>query len=203
MAITLYTLPAPSTWKPTTNIIGVADVSGVYVAGTIGSPGITPLPSTVIEQQLGSIVTAQSNDSTYGGMASFVFLAVPVSTTVTQGLNYTWKGDFTIVVQGTTVAAGVQSGLPVAIALNTVASNATSVQYTWFAVQGKVAGLKGAALRMQPSVPLFVSNATAGRVQSTASTLRSLMGFRSANTATATGSIIPIYLNFPNIGPGL
>jgi hypothetical protein len=202
MALTGYTLPSPSSWKLSQNIIGVADVSGVYVAGTIGAPGITPLPSAVIEQQLGQIVTGLSYDSTYGGSASFIFLAVPTSTAVTQGLAYKWKGDYTIEVVPTAVTTSQSSGSPVAIALNSVTSNATSIQYTWFAVQGRIAALKTATINTQPSVPLFVSNATAGRVRTTSSAFRAFIGMRSANTATATGSILPVYLNFPNITSG-
>jgi hypothetical protein len=204
MALTGYTLPASTIWKLSQNIIGVADVSGVYTAGSPGAPfSSTTLPATVIEQQLGSIVTAQSNDATYGGMASFIFLAVPTSTTVTPGLAYTYKGDGTIVVVPTAVSSAAVSGLPVVWAINTVSSNTTSVQYTWFLCQGKGVAIKGATLNVQPSVPLFVSNVTAGKVRSTASIFRCLIGVRSANTATATGSILPIWVNFPAIGPGV
>lgn len=203
MALTGYTLPSASSWKLADNIIGVADVSAVYTAGNIGAPGITVLPSTVIEQNLGSIVSAQSFDTTYGGFAKLIFLAVPTSTTVTQGLVYKWKGDYTIEVVATAVSGAAQSGVPVAIALNSVTSNSTSIQYTWFFVQGRCATLKGATINAQPNVPLFVSNATAGRVRTTASIFRCFIGMRSANTATATGSILPVYLEFPSIGPGV
>lgn len=204
MALTGYTLPSPTGWKLSANVLGVADLSGVYTAGGLGAPGITPLPSVVIEQQLGQEVTGVSYDATYGGSATFIFLAVPTSTTVTQGLVYKWNGsDYTIAVVATAVAAAAQSGLPVAVALNTVASNATSIQYTWFLVQGRGAVLKTATINAQPNVPLFVSGATAGRVRTTASIFRVYIGMRSANGATATGSIMPVYVNFPSIGPGV
>ena len=202
MAVTTYALPAATSWKFSDNIIGAADIAGVYVAGSLGAPGVTPLPSVVIEQQLGQIVKGQSYDSTYGGTAQFIFLAVPTSTTVTQGLVYNWKGDGTIVVNPTTVSAAATSGVPVAVALNTVASNTTSIQYTWFLVQGRGAALKSATITAQPNAPLFISNATAGRVRTTASAFRSFIGLRGANVATATGSILPVWLQFPNCGPG-
>ncbi len=203
MALTAFTLPLSSTWKFIDNVIGVADVAAVYTAGTIGAPGITPLPSVVIEQNIGSINKAQSYDATFGGMCQLIFLAVPTSTTVTQGLAYTYKGDFTIVVTPTAVSSAAVSGLPVCWALNTVASNATSVQYTWFFVQGRCASLKTATIAAQPSVPIFVSGATAGRVRTTASIFRTIIGARSANTVTASGSILPIVICFPSIGPGV
>lgn len=202
MAVTLYTLPAATSWKLSQNIIGVADVSGVYVAGAIGAPGITPLPSAVIEQQLGQTVSGVSYDTTYGGEALFLFLAVPTSTTVTQGLTYKWLGDYTIQVLPTAVTTSQSSGQPVAIALNTVASNATSIQYTWFLIKGRGAALKTVSITAQPNVSLFVNNVTAGRVRTTSSAFRAFIGMRSANVATATGSILPVYLNFPNVTAG-
>lgn len=203
MALTAFTLPSSSSWKFADSIIGVSDIAGVYVAGTIGAPGITPLPSAVIQQQLAEIVKGISYDTTYGGTAQFIFLAVPTSTAVTQGLAYTYNGSGSIVVQATSVASAAQSGLPVVWAINSVTSNATSIQYTWFFVQGKGAALKAATIAAQPSVPLFVSGATAGRVRTTASIFRTYVGVRSANTVTASGSVLPIYINFPSIGPGV
>lgn len=203
MAITTYTLPLNTSWKLSDNFIGVADVSGVYTAGSLGAPFSTSvLPSVAIEQQLGQVVKAVSYDTTYGGAAQFIFLAVPVSTTVAQGLVYNWKGDGTIVVNPTAVSSAATSGVPVAVAVNTVASNASSIQYTWFLVQGRGAALKGATLTAQPNAPLFISGVTAGRVRTTASIFRSFIGLRAANIATATGSIIPVWLQFPNCGPG-
>ena len=203
MAITTYTLPAATIWKYAGNVVGIPDLNGVYVAGNIGAPGITPLPATVIAAQLSQTADLVSYDATYGGSAKAIFLAVPTSTTVTPGLAYTWKGDGTIVVLSTTVAAAAQSGCPLAFAINTVASNATSIQYTWFMVYGRAVALKGATITAQPNSPLFVSNVTAGRVRTTASVLRTIIGIRSANIATATGSVIPVWLNWPNVGPGV
>jgi len=203
MTVTVYTAATATDWKLADNIIGVADLAAVYTAGNIGAPGVTVLPSTVIEQALGSIVSGQSFDTTYGGYAKFIFLAVPTSTTTTQGLLYKWKGDYTIEVVATAVSSQAQSGLPVALCLNTVASNTTSIQYTWFLVQGRGQALKSVSITAQPSVPLFVSGATAGRVRTTASIYRSYIGMRSANTSTATGSILPVYLEFPSIAPGI
>lgn len=204
MALTAYTLPTASDWKLADNIIGVDDVAAVYTAGAVGAPGIVPLPSAVIENQLGCIVKAISYNSTYGGQAQLIFLAVPTSTTVTQGLAYTYKGStLGIVVVPTAVSGAAVSGLPVCWALNSVTSNATSIQYTWFFVQGRCAALKTATIAAQPDVPLFVSGATAGRVRTTASIFRTILGARSANTATASGSVLPIVICFPSIGPGV
>lgn len=201
MALTAFTMPSASSWKFTDNIIGVADIAAVYVAGTLGAPGITPLPSAVIEQQLFQVVKGTSYDATYGGTAQFMFLAVPVSTAVTQGLFYTYNGNG-VAVLATSVATASQSGLPLVLALNTVASNASSIQYSWFLVQGRGAGLKSATIAAQPSAPLFVSGATAGRVRTTGSIFRNIIGIRAANTVTASGSVLPVILQFPSVGSG-
>lgn len=202
MAITTYALPSATNWDFADNIIGVVDLGATYVAGTVGAPGITPLPSVVIEQQVGSIVTGVSYDSTYGGNGKFIFLAIPTSTTTTQGLLYKWKGDYTIEVVPAAVTSSQSSGQPVALALNSTASNTTTLQYAWFQVQGRGAALKTATITAQPSVSLFISGATAGRVRTTSSSFRAFIGMRSANTATATGSVLPVYLNFPSVSTG-
>ena len=203
MAITTYTLPSATNWKFADNIIGAPDLGTTYVAGGLGAPGIAGLPVVTTEAQLGTIVTGLSYDTTYGGNAKFILLAIPTSTTTTQGLIYSYKGDYTIVVVPTAVSGAAVSGLPVALCINSTSSNATSVQYAWFQIQGRGAALKTVSITAQPSVPLFVSGATAGRVRTTASIFRCYIGLRSANIATATGSILPVVMNFTNIGPGV
>lgn len=203
MAVTLYTLPSATNWDFADNIIGAPDLGTTYVAGNLGAPGIAGLPAVTTEAQLGTIVTGLSYDTTYGGNAKFILLAIPTSTATTQGLMYSYKGDYTIVVVPTAVSSAAVSGLPVALCINTTASNATSIQYAWFQIQGRGAALKTVSITAQPSVPLFVSGATAGRVRTTASIFRCFIGMRSANIATATGSVLPVVMNFTNIGPGV
>lgn len=195
----------------TSNTIGVVDIGAVYTAGGLGYPWASPsgdLPAFTPEQQFGQIVWAQDlSSSTAGGGAAFIFLKVPTSTTTTAGLLYYWKGDYTIVVVPTAVSSAAVSGTPIAVAVNSVASNASSIQATWFQVQGRCTVLKGLNVsnNVQPNVPLFVSGATAGRIRTTSSAFRTIIGFRSANTATvaSTTSTVTAYLNFPSIGPGV
>jgi hypothetical protein len=201
MAITTYAAPT-ATYKLSDNIIGLPDLSIVAVASTLGAPGIGQLPSVTVEDYVGTQVKGQSLDATYGGEATFILLAVPTSTTVTAGLLYKYKGDYTIEVVPTAVTTSQSSGQPVALAINSVSSNTTSIQYTWFMVKGRGQALKSVSITAQPSVSLFVSNATAGRVRTTSSAFRAYIGMRSANTSTATGSILPVILNFPNITAG-
>lgn len=190
--------------------MGLADLGTVYTAGGLGGPGITVLPSAVLQAQLGQIVQGQdlvapTGNAVSGGGGEFIFLGIPISTTTTKGLLYYWKGDYTIVVVPTSMSSTVTSGSPLAAALVAASSNATSVQYAWFQIQGRCQLLKTATIAIQPNVPLYTNSATAGRVQASAVTLRTILGIRSANTATAaTGaSILYAYLNRPVIGPGI
>lgn len=180
--------------------LGIPDLNAVYT--TLGAPGITNLPSAVTEAQLGEIVTAQDKTLGYG---EFILLAVPTSTTVTPGLLYTWTAGYKISVVPTSVASAAVSGLPVAVAINTVSSNSSSVQYTWFQIQGQCTALKAPTINCQPNKPLFVSNVTAGRIRTTASIFRVIIGARSANAATVptATSTVTIFLNRPQIGPGV
>lgn len=203
MAITTYALPSATNWDFADNVIGVPDLGTTYVAGNLGAPGIAGLPVVTTEAQLGAFVGGQSYDTTYGGNAKFILLAIPTSTATTQGLFYKYDGGYNIAVVATSVASSAQSGLPSALCINSTTSNATSIQYAWFQVQGRGAALKSVSITAQPSVPLFVSGATAGRVRTTSSAFRAYIGMRSANIATATGSILPVMLSFPAIGPGV
>jgi hypothetical protein len=193
-------------------LIGSAGLNAVYTAGNLGYPWVSstvnPLPAVAIEQMFGQIIAAQNNSSistqngsAIAGGAEFIFLKIPTSTTVTPGLFYTWDGAYNVTVASTTNT----SGRPLALAINTVSSNASSAQGTWFQVQGLGVALKSSFIsNVQPNVALYISG-TAGRVRTTASTLKSIIGIRSGNTVTvaSTTSTLLVYLNRPNSGPSL
>lgn len=194
----------------TTPQIGVAGLNAVYTAAALGYPWVSstvnPLPSAAIEQMFGQIISAQNTDATVGGGGEFIFLRIPLSTTVTPGLFYDWNGAYDVAVLGTAVTTAQDTGRPLALAINTVASNASSLQGTWFQVQGRGTALKsGTTNNIQPNIALYISNATAGRLRTTASIFRTIIGLRSANTATvaSTTSTVLVYLNRPNAGPGV
>lgn len=187
--------------------LGVPDLSGVYVASALGAPGVGGLPSIPTEVQPGQIVSAYGYSATAEGGAEFILLAVPTSTTVTAGLLYRWNAtNHSIVVVPTAVSSSALSGAPVAVAINAVASNATSLQYTWFQIQGRCSVLKNSTLsQMVPDRAVYVSGTTAGRVRGTASIFRTILGMRTANLATvlSTTSTLLVYLHRPVIGPGV
>lgn len=195
----------------TTPQIGVAGLNAVYTAAALGYPWVSatvnPLPSAAIEQMFGQIVSAQdSSSSTAGGGGEFIFLRVPTSTAITAGLFYGWTGAYDATVLAASVASQASSGKPIALAINTVASNASSLQGTWFQVQGRGTALKSSATsNVQPNVSLYVSSVTAGRVRTTASVFRTIIGLRSANQATvaSTTSTLIVYLDRPKVGPGI
>lgn len=179
----------------TDNVIGVPDLNTVIVSGGVGTPGIAGLPSVTTEQTLGEI--REGFDATLG-RGKFIFLKVPVSTTVTVGLLYQWDKNYTIVVVPVKGTAQ-KTGVAVAAALNTVASNASSVQYTWFQVQGQATVLK-TAVAVVPQSAVYISG-TAGRVYVTSSAGGQILGARSQNTATVSAAVssVAVYLNFSSL----
>lgn len=174
------------------DVIGTPDINSVVAAGSIGDPtGISELPSAQMATKLGSIITAQ--DQSTGLEAKFIFLSVPVNTTITVGLLYQFDKNFNVVVVpagGTSKNTGVQ----VVAAYTGVTSNASTVQFAWFLYQGEVAVLK-TAVTVSPQSPVYIS-ATAGRVKVLASAGQQILGARTQNTATVTSttSTVLVYL---------
>ena len=204
------------TFSCTQASIGVQDLLSVYTAGALGSPSTgansstTVLPSAILEARLGEIVRGSdpetpTGNAVSGGGGEFIFLAIPTSTATTKGLLYYWKGDYTIVVLPTSLATTTTSGSPLAACIVAASSNATSVQYAWFQIQGRCQLLKVSTISINANVPLYASSTTAGKVQASAVTLRAIIGIRSANTATAvTGaSVLYAYLNRPSMTAGV
>lgn len=198
---------------PIANRLGIVDLGGVYVAGALGSgwQGTTnSLPSVTTEDMLGEIVgaysiTANAAATGDGGYGEFQFLAVPTSTAITAGLLYSFNaGTYQVVVVPTSLGTQGVSGFPVAIAINAVTSNTTSVQYTWFQVGGRCTALK-TAVAVVGSIPIYTSGTTAGRIKVLGSAFRAIIGARTANTAsvTSTTSTVAVYLNRPNITSGI
>lgn len=180
------------TFASTEPRIGVPDLTSVIVASNIGTPGVGGLPSVPTEAQLGEYV--EGYDSTLG-KGKFIFLRVPVSTVVTAGLLYQYDKNY----QVTLVPVGATSkntAANVVAAINSVASNANAVQYTWFQIQGTATVLK-TAVAVPPGSPVYMS-ATAGRIKVLSSAGMSILGARSNNTATVSAAVssVPVVLTF-------
>lgn len=178
------------------NKIGVPDVSTVAASGALGSPWVgttNDLPSVPVFVKVGTMMVAQ--DATLGE-ARFILLAVPVSTAVTVGLLYQWDKAYTV----TLVPVGGTSkntGVAVAVAYTAVSSNANSVQYAWFLIQGQVATLK-TAVAVVPQSAIYIASTTAGRVKVLSSAGQQILGARSANTATISAGVstVNVYYNY-------
>lgn len=193
------------TYYITSPIIGAADLNAVYTAGALGYPWVSatsnPLPSVQVEQMFGQIASAQGPSTTLEGGGEFIFLRIPTSTTVTAGLLYGWglaASGYDIVVVPTTASTTATSGIPIAVAINAVASNATSAQGTWFQVEGRCTVLKD-AVKMAPGAPVYFSKSAAGRVRVIGSAFYGIIGMRSAtaSTITTTTSSALMYINRP------
>lgn len=178
----------------TTPQLGDVDLSAVYT--TLGVPGIGNLPSVPTMSQLGQIVSAYDPVL---GYAEFILLQIPVSTAVPIGTLSTWnaistgKLYYSYVINPTTAS----TGNCVAVAINAVASNASSVQYTWFQVRGNTSILK-TAVKALPNNAIALSG-TAGRVLFVQSTGKTIVGARTVNTTTitTTTSLVPVILGVP------
>lgn len=175
--------------------IGVVDLSTV----TQIAPGNANLPSTVLEPQLGEVVSGW--DTVRGG-GEFIYLAIPASTTVTAGLVYRWNAATMTIIVVPTSLTGI-GGAPIAVAINAVTS-LTPVQYTWFQIEGRCTILKD-AVSVSPDVPIMVSQTTAGRIKAIPSAFRTILGARAANTATISAGVSSIlaFVNRPAITAGI
>lgn len=180
------------TYSATDVRVGVPDITSVVLQGAEGDPsGITQLPSVTMAAKLGTIIKAEDLANNWDG--EFIYLAVPVSTTVTVGLLYQFDKNYAVTLvpaKGTSQKSGVQ----VVLAYTAVTSNATTIQYAWFLYQGTAPCLK-TAVTVPPQSSLYISG-TAGRVYITASAGGTIQGSRTQNTATVTSttSTVLIYI---------
>jgi len=96
------------------------------------------IPDTTQRHKLGATLSVV--DPYYGGQ-EMIYLAIPASTALNVGHAVTWDINNQIVALPNTAGQGV----PVALALNAVASNA-SVQYSWFVIEGQTLAWSNASV---------------------------------------------------------
>lgn len=97
------------------------------------------IPDSTQRHKLGATITVV--DPYYGGQ-ELIYLAVPVSTALKVGHAVTWDINNNIVALPNTAGQGV----PVALALNAVASDASNVQYSWFVIEGQTLAWSNASV---------------------------------------------------------
>lgn len=180
------------------NKLGVPDVATVSTSGALGAPWVSTtndLPSVPMEIKLGSIMVAQDNTL---GEARFILLAVPTSTTVTAGLLYQFDKNYNVVVLPV-ISTSKNTGVSLACAYTAVTSNANSVQYAWFLIQGQVAVLK-TAVTVSPQSAIYAST-TAGRFKVVSSAGGQILNARTQNTATVTSttSTVNVWLSYSSM----
>lgn len=96
-------------------------------------------PDTTQRHPLGASLTF---DDPYWGGGEAIYLAIPTSTAFKVGEVVVWdSGNNAVDVPNT-----ANLGMPVALALNANASNASSVQYGWFLISGQGLALSGASV---------------------------------------------------------
>lgn len=171
--------------------IGVG--SGITDITTM-APGITNLPSSVYEAQLGEIRKAW--DITNASAAEFIYLKIPTSTTLSAGNLVQWTGtDYSVAILPVG-ATSKNTNAPIAVAPIAVASS-TSVQYGWFQIQGIATVLKTAVATTANTI-IFAS-ATTGRFKVLTSAGQQIVGARVLNTVTSTTSTALVYLHRPSM----
>lgn len=173
------------------NVIGAINTTGY----TTVAPGITNLPSTIYEPQLGEIRKAWDTSL---GAAEFIYLMVPKSTAITANLLYTFTNGYTAAVLPV-LATSKNTGDFVCVATTTLASDANNVNYGWFQIQGQATVLK-TAVTVSPNVVVYAS-ATAGRIKVLTSAGGQITGMKTFNAATVTSttSTVLCYLNRPTM----
>ncbi len=179
-------------YKFSDNVIGATDI-GVY---TTTAPGNGSLPSVTLEPQLGEI--RKGWDATLGA-AEFIYLRVPTSTAITANLLYQWSGPSYTVAVLPVLATSKNTGHDVAVAVASLASDATNVNYGWFQINGLATVLK-TAVTANPDAKVYAS-ATAGRIKMLTSAGGEIVGMRTAGAATVTSttSTVTVFLSRPRM----
>lgn len=97
------------------------------------------VPDSTQRHKLGATITVV--DPFYGGQ-ELIYLAVPTSTALNVGHAVTWDINNRIVALPNTAGQGV----PVALSLNAVASDAANIQYSWFVIEGQTLAWSNASV---------------------------------------------------------
>lgn len=145
-------------YTPTSTEAGVQPIALVPVTGTVNHP-------------LGTIIDAY--DPTFGA-GKFIYLYGVASNVVGLVVTYNQLTGITTAVPNT---ANLDKPLAVSMTANTSLTTGT-----WYQVAG-AAVIKKTAVKVSPSVPLYLSG-TAGRLMSTAASGKQVLNMTSVNAAT-------------------
>lgn len=171
--------------------IGAIDVTTI----TTTAPGVTILPSSVLEPQLGEI--RAGTDLSAGLWGEFIYLKIPASSVYAVGNIVTWTAGFASALLPA-LATSKNTLSPLAVCVVAVATS-TSVQYGWFQISGQAVVLK-TAVTVSPNSVIYAS-ATTGRFKVLTSAGGQILGARTASAATVTSttSSVSVFLNRPQM----
>lgn len=140
----------------------------------LGYPGITTIGTTGYPP-LGTIVGAK--DTATSGQGGCRFILLKCFSGQVAGIVVTYNQ-----LTGVTTAVPNTANLDKPLAVAMVANATGTTNYAWFQVGG-AAVIKKTAVKVSPSVPLYISG-TAGRLMSTAASGKQVMNMTSNNAAT-------------------
>lgn len=146
------------------------------------------VPDSTQRHKLGATITVV--DPFYGGQ-ELIYLAVPTSTALNVGHAVTWDVNNRIVALPNTANQGV----PVAFALNAVASDASNIQYSWFIIEGQAlcwsnASVAAAALIGVVAAGQLGANSAGKEILNARVAAAATTTVAKANTATQSGSTL-------------
>lgn len=154
-----------------------------------GYPGITTIGTTGYPP-IGTVVRAKDTSTSGQGGCAFILLKCFSAQVVGNVVTYNQ-------LTGATTAVPSTANLDAPLAVAMVANTSGTTNYGWFQVGG-AAIIKKTAVKVSPSVPLYIS-ATAGRLMSTAASGKQVMNMRTNNAATVLSatSTITALMQFP------
>lgn len=146
------------------------------------------IPDNVQRHKLGATITVV--DPYYGGQ-ELVYLAIPVSTALKVGHAVTWDLNNNIIALPNTA----NTGFPVALSLNSVASDAANVQYSWFIFEGQALAWSNASVAAAAAIGVVAAGqlgavANGKQILNTRVAAAATTTVAKANTSTQSGSLL-------------
>jgi hypothetical protein len=146
------------------------------------------VPDNTQRHRLGATLSVV--DPFYGGQ-ELIYLAVPTSTALNVGHAVTWDVNNRIVA----LPNSANQGVPVAFALNAVASDASNIQFSWFIIEGQAlcwsnASVAAAALIGVVAAGQLGANSAGKEILNARVAAAATTTVAKANTATQSGSTL-------------
>lgn len=146
------------------------------------------VPDSVARHKVGATITV--NDPYYGGQ-ELIYLAVPTSTALKVGHAVTWDLNNSIIALPNTA----NTGFPVALSLNAVASDASNVQYSWFVVEGQALAWSSASVAAAAAIGVVAAgqlgaNSAGKQILNARVSAAATTTVAKTNTSTQSGSTL-------------